>query len=97
MCTATASVMITEPSEILVELESTIESCNGESDGTATVNVSGGTSPYTYEWSSSQNGPLGQTSMMVTGLTTGTYTVTVSDLDMCSKTAAVMVQIVLNI
>ncbi|HIB48713.1 MAG TPA: tandem-95 repeat protein [Flavobacteriaceae bacterium] len=53
---------------------STPVSCNGGNDGTATVNVSGGLGNYTYSWS-----PGGQTTQSITGLTAGTYTVTVTD------------------
>jgi gliding motility-associated-like protein len=40
----------------------------------ATVTVTGGSAPYTYSWS-----PGGQTTSVATGLSSGTYTVTVSD------------------
>ncbi|MBI4930067.1 MAG: gliding motility-associated C-terminal domain-containing protein [Bacteroidetes bacterium] len=40
----------------------------------ATVTVTGGSAPYTYSWS-----PGGQTTAIATGLSSGTYTVTVSD------------------
>ncbi|MEY3441962.1 MAG: hypothetical protein RLZZ519_243, partial [Bacteroidota bacterium] len=47
--------------------------CSYSSNGQATVTPNGGTSPYTYQWSS------GQTTAMATGLLPGTYTVTISD------------------
>jgi hypothetical protein len=50
-------------------------SCNGGSDGTASVTASGGTIPYTYAWSTS---PV-QTTSTATGLSAGTYTVVVTD------------------
>lgn len=51
--------------------------CQGSAgcDGTATVLVTGGTQPYTYNWSSS---PV-QSTQTATGLCPGTYTVTVYD------------------
>jgi hypothetical protein len=48
--------------------------CNGSSNGSATVTPSGGTSPYTYSWA-----PSGGTNSAATGLTVGTYSVTVTD------------------
>ncbi len=51
----------------------TAPSCAGDANGSATANVSGGTFPYSYQWS---NG--GQTST-IEGLSAGTYTVTVTD------------------
>ncbi len=57
----------------LTGASSTDITCNGEADGTATVSVSGGISPYTYNWSD------GQTTATVSGLTAGTYNVIVTD------------------
>lgn len=47
-------------------------SCFGGNNGTATVEASGGTPPYTYLWSNSQ------TAQTAVNLTAGTYTVTVT-------------------
>jgi hypothetical protein len=49
-------------------------SCNGGSNGTATVIASSGTSPYTYSWT-----PSGGTAATATGLSAGTYTCTITD------------------
>lgn len=49
-------------------------SCNGGSNGSATVNVSGGTAPYTYSWSTNSS-----TGATANGLTVGIHTVTVKD------------------
>jgi len=57
----------------LVETSSTDVLCNGAADGTATISVSGGISPYTYLWSD------GQSTATATGLTAGTYDVAVTD------------------
>ena len=54
--------------------------CNGEDNGALTINqVDGGTPPYTYAWSVS---PQGGT--MLTSLSPGQYTLTVSDQNGCS-------------
>ncbi len=50
--------------------------------GTATANPSGGTPPYTYSWN-----PTGQATQTATGLTPGTYTVTITDKNGCTRTA----------
>ena len=49
--------------------------CYGYSNGSVTVSVSGGTTPFTYHWSTS---PV-QTTQTATGLPAGTYWVTVTD------------------
>jgi hypothetical protein len=54
-------------------------SCNGGSNGAATVAAAGGTAPYTYNWT-----PGGQTTATATGLAVGTYTATVTDANGCS-------------
>ncbi|MDM1363132.1 BspA family leucine-rich repeat surface protein, partial [Myroides marinus] len=72
--------------ESLCNLQATISktdvNCYGESNGSATVSVSGGTSPYTYSWA-----PSGGTAATATGLAAGTYTVTITDANACTTTA----------
>jgi hypothetical protein len=54
-------------------------SCYGDNNGTASVTVYGGVSPYAYSWATA-----GGTSSSASGLTAGTYTVTVTDNHSCS-------------
>ncbi|MBL4604597.1 MAG: T9SS type A sorting domain-containing protein, partial [Flavobacteriaceae bacterium] len=49
--------------------------CNGASDGAATVTVSGGCAPYSYEWSTG----VTTSGNVLSGLEGGTYSVTVVD------------------
>ncbi|MGB4771336.1 MAG: hypothetical protein WBP58_07750 [Chitinophagaceae bacterium] len=62
-------------------------SCNGLSNGSATVSASGGTAPYSYSWSTS---PV-QTSATASNLAAGTYTVTVRDANNATATASVTI------
>ncbi|AZJ32656.1 conserved repeat domain-containing protein/gliding motility-associated C-terminal domain-containing protein [Tenacibaculum mesophilum] len=60
----------------------TKETSIGASDGSISLSVSGGTPPYTYLWS-----PGDQTSSSISGLTQGSYNVTVTDASGCQSTA----------
>ncbi len=55
-----------------------IANCNG----TATVNVTSGTPPFTYQW----NDPLNQTTQTASNLCDGVYQVLVTDADLCTQT-----------
>ena len=56
--------------------------CNGASTGSIDLTVSGGTSPYTYNWSNAQ------TTQDISNLNAGAYTVTVSAGGSCTASAA---------
>lgn len=84
-CTTEATTTVNEPDALSLSASSSDVSCNGGSDGTASVSVSGGTLEYFYNWS---NGSQGSGT---TGLAAGTYTVTVTDGNFCTATATVVV------
>jgi hypothetical protein len=85
-CQITRSVTITQPAALAATTSKTDVSCNGGSNGTASVSVSGGTAPYTYSWA-----PSGGTSATATGLAAGTYTVTITDNKLCQTTRTITV------
>ncbi|TAL58081.1 MAG: hypothetical protein EPN85_12435 [Bacteroidetes bacterium] len=64
---------------------STGASC-GSSNGSASVTINGGTSPYTYNWN-----PGGQTTALATGLGAGNYSVIVTDNNGCTNAQSVTV------
>ena len=80
-CTATDCVTVNVNPEIIVALNITNESGVGTNDGAITVNVTGGTPPYTYLWNLNNI-----TTQSLTGLSPGTYTVTVTDASGCTAT-----------
>lgn len=84
-CTATRNFSIIQPSQLVLNtLSQTNVSCYGASTGAASVQAaSGGTAPYTYNWT--PGNPTGDGSTSVTGLTAGTWTVTVTDANGCTK------------
>jgi hypothetical protein len=80
-CSTTKSFTITQPSALVVTPSQTNLSCNGGSNGSASVIVTGGTGAYTYSWS-----PSGGTAATASGLTAGNYTVTITDANLCQTT-----------
>ena len=86
-CTATNETCITDPTMITVTVTTTENGCMGNNMGTATANPSGGTAPYTYMWETVTGFPLG-TTQTITGLTNGTYNVTVTDANGVQGTAS---------
>ncbi|MEG2103535.1 MAG: SprB repeat-containing protein, partial [Flavobacterium sp.] len=73
-CTGTVSATVTQSAPMSATTSQTNIACNGGSNGTASIVVTGGTAPYTYSWS-----PSGGTAATASGLAAGTYTVTVTD------------------
>lgn len=79
------AISVNLPSSITLSLTSTPSSCSGN-NGTAQVSVTGGAAPFSYSWS-----PTGGNAANAVGLTSGTYTVNVSESNGCSKTGTVLV------
>jgi gliding motility-associated-like protein len=78
-CTGSSSYTIGEPTVLNAAITNSIDvSCQGN-DGQATISATGGTGAYTYLWNS------GSTNANGTGLTLGTFTVTVTDANGCTK------------
>ena len=67
---------------ITASISNTAAPCIGQTNGSVTVNASGGTAPYTYLWSN------GQTTATATQLAAGTYFIAVTDSNGCTATAS---------
>jgi hypothetical protein len=74
----TAQVSITNKTDV---------TCHGAKDGTATASVTGGTPPYTYQWT-----PAGGNGATATGLSGGTYKVVVTDANDCEVETTVTIE-----
>ncbi|MEW6467466.1 MAG: gliding motility-associated C-terminal domain-containing protein [Bacteroidota bacterium] len=85
-CMDTAVVTITQPTAMGGTITGQNATCFGASNGQATVNVIGGTAPYSYSWV-----PSSQTGQTGTGLAAGTYTVVVTDANGCTITPTVVI------
>ena len=69
---------ITQPNVLSASSTQTNLSCHGSGNGVASVNVSGGTAPYTYNWS-----PSGGTSATASNLSANNYTCEILDANLC--------------
>ena len=70
-----------EIDELIITIDSSDISCNGGNDGWISAELSGGISPFTYEWTPGT--PSGYTTDSIYSLTAGTYTLTVTDSSNC--------------
>ncbi|NOT37245.1 MAG: DUF11 domain-containing protein [Saprospiraceae bacterium] len=85
-CSNTKAITITaNPNTINISIVPKSDTC-GRNVGSATATVSGGTQPYTILWST------GSTALTINGLSSGNYTVTVTDNVGCSKSAVAVIQ-----
>ena len=85
-CTATADGVITDVPQMFAAATAIDARCPGEADGSATATGTGGEAPYSYVWSD------GQTTQTASNLAAGNYTVVITDVRGCEKTASVEVE-----
>ncbi|MDO8369011.1 MAG: SdrD B-like domain-containing protein [Saprospiraceae bacterium] len=86
-CQAVGMATITQPGAPTAVISGSSPSACGNNTGSATTAASGGTSPYTYLW----NNLAMSTTATVSNLSSGTYTVTVTDAAGCTATAVVSI------
>ncbi len=82
-CEVTSCFELTEPDALQIAEILTHPSCNGANgplDGSIDIVVTGGAAPYTYTWTGSG---IDQTTQDQSGLSSGTYCVTVTDANGC--------------
>lgn len=87
----TSTITLSDPPELAIQLSSTPET-NFQADGTAAVDIAGGTPPYGIRWSTDPPAE-GET---IEGLASGTYEVTVTDANGCEKIGSVFLDLVVQ-
>ena len=81
---------LTEPDEVIISQSSVSDynnfevSCFGGSDGEINITMSGGTGVYTYTWTTSNGSGLTAGQEDQSGLSVGTYSVSISDENGCT-------------
>jgi hypothetical protein len=86
MSTTTQTFTITQPTALVATTTHTNVSCNGSSNGSGTISISGGTPGYTYSWA-----PSGGTAATASNLMAGTYTCTVTDANGCTTSSSITI------
>ena len=80
-CSASLNnIIINEPLELQISSNISVISCYGSDDGSISLNISSGISPYTYSWSN------GVTAASINNLSAGSYNVIVTDATGCTAT-----------
>ena len=94
-CSAICTTYVYQPEPIELSCIDDLLLCPGDSNGEVTAAASGGTLPYSYEWSDAQN------TVTAVGLSAGSYGVTLTDangcIDSCEATVAEPLEIDLNV
>ena len=85
-CKVSGTVVVTAPENLSITAFVTNVDCAGANNGGIDINVSGGTSPYSFSWSN------GATSEDLNDIPGGTYTVVVTDANECTETLVINVQ-----
>ncbi|MGC9331707.1 MAG: gliding motility-associated C-terminal domain-containing protein [Bacteroidales bacterium] len=82
-CSDTVELLIDQPDSIDPGIELIAPSCSAVPDGEILTDVSGGTSPYSYSWST------GSHDSEITGVRDGTYYLTITDFYDCTKVVSI--------
>jgi gliding motility-associated-like protein len=81
-CTATSTVVLSQPAALTSSTIVTNVLCNGNATGAINLTVNGGVTAYTFNWSNSANVED------VSGLSAGSYSVIITDANACTTTAS---------
>jgi hypothetical protein len=84
-CSVVITGMVAEPQVLLTDAVVAAVSCFAGNDGSIQLNATGGVTPFSYLWNQ------GFTTEVISGLSAGTYTATVTDANGCTGQAMVTV------
>ncbi len=84
MCLSMCSYELTEPTVLVYTSNQTNVLCKDGNNGSIDLMVSGGTAPYSYDWSNDGAENPDNDNQDLNGLTAGEYSVTISDANGCT-------------
>ncbi len=84
-CPSTTIPITVNVANVTLTPNHTNVTCNGLSNGTASISATGGATPYSYAWQG------GGTTSSISGKAAGTYSVVVSDNGGCTATASITI------
>ena len=91
-CFTDTNVTVIQPNLLIVDTISQVSvTCSGDNDGSAYVEVIGGTVTYNFTWTDSLGNNLFQDSSTAINLSAGIYNITVTDQNLCSIDTSIMV------
>ncbi|SDR91170.1 gliding motility-associated C-terminal domain-containing protein [Formosa sp. Hel1_31_208] len=86
-CVDALDVNVLQNDEITIDVSTTEIECYGDNDASITINsISGGVSPYDIAWSNFGTGNS------QTNLSAGTYTITITDAENCSRVFPIVIE-----
>ncbi len=86
LCKGDFNLVVGEPTLLTLKSDTTNISCFGANDGKAAVKPTGATPPYTYKWNN------GQTDAKIENQKPGSYVVTVTDANGCTKQTTIFIK-----
>lgn len=91
-CTASSTLTINNNSGPTATMGTPVNiSCYAGNNGSVTVTAAGASANYSYSWSNGTNTVTGSTNNTITGLSAGTYIVTITDAGGCTATTTAVI------
>ncbi|MGV6860322.1 MAG: T9SS type A sorting domain-containing protein [Putridiphycobacter sp.] len=83
-CQASTTLTVSQPNELIINPTVTPANC-GSTDGEIAIVVSGGSTPYSFQWYDGNGTQIGTNLGGMTGLSSGAYSAIITDANGCTK------------
>ncbi len=85
-CSITSTTQINAPEQLQITFETQDINCSGQSTGSISTMIDGGTPPYTYNWNNNTN------QSFIDNLAAGSYELTLTDANACTAVQAIAIE-----